>query len=1062
MEEGAPSNEPAPAGMPSERRMVTVLFADLVGFSTLAEHLDPEELRTLMTGTFAELTGEVEAREGTVEKFIGDAVMAIFGAPVAHEDDPLRAVEAALDMLGVVRRRSQGRPSPLSLRIGINSGLVVAGTVGDGTQTGVMGDAVNIAARLQQSASPGEIVVAEAVWRRVRDRFEGEPIGPLEVKGRAQPVPAFRLLAARPPAVRRQAPFVGRQEERALLDLLWSSAIKGNTHVISLVGEPGVGKSRLLSEVPVRAGALDIRITCGGERAFGPFLELIERVLGTVPEGVEDLRRLTTALGIEEETALLLAALLGLAGAPPAVQMADEQRKRQVFAGVWQFLLAAAGGRPAFIVLDDVHWADRSSLDLLGFLLERLGGVPLQMVLSYRPGFEHVERTTMRASHTGIRLEPMTGEESVALARGFLGVSELPGDLERLVAARAEGNPFFIEELLQALLELGSLAVVDGAAVLAKLEFEIPDTVQGTILARIDRLGARERKLLHHAAVIGRTFSTGLLEAVVGEEDTRAALEELARAQLLVAEGPDRWTFKHALIQEVTYQTLLIRQRRELHRKVAEALEAQAGDDPAFLEVLAEHYAQAEVPERARHYALAAGDLAAERMGFVEAMGRYETALRVWGEGDEEGRLTLLSKLGWTRLMGGDFGGARTALIEAEAGWRGAGESRKAGWALATLGRALWVSGDGPRAVESLTRAIDQLQPEGPSPELLRAYVWSATQFMLLGRVQESIDAATRGLEIESELGSPGDRSQLLNNLAACRGFMGDPRSLDQMREALDLAERAGDGEAIGRAYTNLSSTLAVFHRHGEAVEVCERGRQVMRTHGAPAYEWFTAANEAQSLAELGRYEDAEVLARESLAAHRAMGGAPGVVNGACTLGLVATRRGRFDEARSILDEAVRLSRGLGGTEFLSLTLRYEAELERARGNQAAARQALQEALGMIADSADRTHLCEMLNLVAALQPEERARELIASIRPHAVDLSWTAMVSEADAIVANDLNLFTRAAELYRSLELPYQEARCRLEAGDLERAGELIRRFGLAEGPLGMRQRELEAPGA
>src|SRR5205823_10208763 len=236
-----------------------------------------------------------------------------------------------------------------------------------------------------------------------------------------------------------------------------------------------------------------------------------------------------------------------------AVRMADEQRKQHVFAGFWKFLLAVSSGRPTFVAVEDVHWADESSRELLEFLLERLAGAPLMLVLSYRPGFEQVERAELRASHTAVRLEPLSPEESVQLARGFLGVTELPVDLERLVAARAEGNPFFIEELLQALLELGSLAIVEGHAVLARVDVEIPDTVQGTILARVDRLSPDERALLQRAAVIGRSFSTDLVEAVTGTDGAREALEGLARAQLVVAEGRDRWAFKHALLQEVIY-----------------------------------------------------------------------------------------------------------------------------------------------------------------------------------------------------------------------------------------------------------------------------------------------------------------------------------------------------------------------------------------------------------------------------------------------------------------------------------------------------------------------------
>jgi class 3 adenylate cyclase/tetratricopeptide (TPR) repeat protein len=1042
--------------MPSERRPVTVLFADMVGFSTLAEHMDPEELRTLMTDTFSDLTAEVEAREGVVEKFIGDAVMAIFGAPVAHEDDPDRAAEAALRMLEVVAKRSTGMPAPLRLRIGINSGLVVSGTVGDGTQAGVMGDAVNTAARLQQAADPGDVMVSASVWRRIRERYDAEHVGLLEVKGREQRVDAYRILGPRTAGARRLAPFVGRSEEFALMDLLWSSAVKGNTHVVSVVGEPGVGKSRLLSEFGPRSDALDLRVACSGERAFGPFLELIERILGGVPDDLDDLARRVGEIGVDQEVAPLLGALLGLAGAPPVIQMADEQRKRQVFAGVWQFLTAAPAGRPAFIVLDDVHWADRSSLDLLAFLLERLGGSPMMLVLAYRPGFEHVDQVAFRASHTAVRLEPLSADESVALARGFLGVADLPADLGRLVASRAEGNPFFVEELLQALLELGSLAVVDGTAVLAKVEMDVPDTVQGTILARMDRLGPRERSLLHHAAVIGRSFSTELLEAVIGDDGVSSALDELVRSQLLVAQGPDQWAFKHALIQEVTYDTLLLRQRRELHLKVAHALEAQAGEDPAFLELLAEHYSQAEATEEARRYALAAGDLASERMGFVEARSRYETAYRLWGEGDERGRLELLDKLGWTRLMAGDNRGAKTALLEAEAGWRRLGEAGRAGAALAILSRAQWISGEGDRARESIERAIQDLEPAGPSPELVRAYMNGSTTNMLLGRFDRSIPFARRGLEIAEQLGLDGPRSQLLNTLGVCLSSEGDPSGIDHLREALELAERSGEAEAIGRAYTNLPSMLSNYGQNRAAVELEERGREVLRRLGAMGIEQFIRANEASGLLELGRYEDAEAMARESMDDARAMGAVPGMVNAGITRADVAIRKGRFDDARRVMDELLPLARGLGGTEFLMQALAVEAELEWSRGNLAAAGQSLAEAVDIVLESSTVIHTLYVLALAAALKAE-RVAEVLERVRGRGHDAVFAGALAEAEGWLSSDRDRFAQAADLYASLELPYQEARAAIEAGQLDRAGAIINKFGLENGPLGARFHEL-----
>jgi adenylate cyclase len=1032
---------PAAAG---ERRIVTVLFADLVGFTTLAEHLDPEELRTLMTETLSELTEEVERRDGWVEKFIGDAIVAVFGAPIAHEDDPERAVETALAMQEVVQRRSERAPSPLSLRIGINSGLVVAGAVGDGTQTGVMGDAVNVAARLQQGAGVGEIVISASTSRRVRERFEVESAGALDVKGRAQPVDAYRLIGRGTSGSRQRVPFVGRHEELALLDLLWSSAAKGNTHVVSVVGDPGVGKSRLLEELRPTGDPLDIRIACGGERAFGPFVELIERILGgDRPGDAEELVARAAELGVEREHALLMGSFLGFGGAPPVVRMADEQRSQQIFNGFWQFLVGVCGRRPALIAFDDVHWADESSRDLLDFLLERVSAVPLMFVLCYRPGFERVERAELRASHTVVRLEALTPDESIQLARGFLKVVELPEDLERLVAERAEGNPFFIEELLQALQELGSIAVVDGRVVLAKVELEIPDTVQGTVLARVDRLDPRARAVLQHAAVLGRSFSADLLEAVAGDGEVTDALEALQRAQLLVMSAPGEWAFKHALIQEVTYDTLLLRQRRDLHRAAAVVLERRAGDDPALLEELAEHYALAGAPEQARHYAMAAGDLAAERSGYVEAVRRYETALRVWGEGDEVGRLELMLKLGRAAVPAGDLATARTVLIEVVDASLGRGENQRAGGALALLGRAQWQSGEGERAAESLGRAIALLSDE-PSPELVQAYSWGSATHMLNGRYREGRALAERGLALATELDLAGLRSHLLNTLGVCQLFVGELGGIGRIEEALRIALEVGEPDAIGRGYINLCDQFVRTGRFREAVEVAEEGRVATRRLGAPAFEWFIAGNEALALLRLGRYDEADELTRVMLEEQRPVLGVTGVVNAGMSRVELFVRRGLHAEARALADEIVGLARGVGGTEFLGQALVGEAELELVRGNAAAARQALREAVEMAAEE-DVGHLVQMLPLAARLLPDEDARELLERAREFPSIPVNDACRVEADAVLRNDRARFLDAAQLYREVEMPWEEGRCLAAGGDASAATAIYERLSV-----------------
>ncbi|HEV8564189.1 MAG TPA: adenylate/guanylate cyclase domain-containing protein [Actinomycetota bacterium] len=1042
--------------MGGERRRSTVLFADIVGFSTLAEHLDPEELRALITTTFRGLRTEIESREGMVEKFIGDAVMAVFGVPVAHEDDPQRAVEAALAMLEEIQRRSERMPSPLRLRIGINSGLVVSGSVGDGTQTGVMGDAVNVAARLQQAAEPDEVVVSASVWRRARDRFDATAVGLLEVKGRSEPVEAYRVTGSRPIAARRLGPFVGRAQEMALLELLWSSAAKGNTHVVSLLGEPGVGKSRLLAEFPVRESALDVRIQCSSERAFGPFLELLEKILGRRPLDLGDLRTRTAALGVSDEIVPLLAALLGLAEGPPPIGMADDYQKRQVMDGMWRFLQEAPHGRPALIVLEDVYSADRSSLELLGFLLERLGGVPVMLVLAYRPGFDQIERTPLRASHTWIHVEPLSTNESVQLARGFLGVEEVPADLDRLVTTRAEGNPFFIEELLQALVDLGSLTVVDGVALLAEATVEVPDTVEGTIVARVDRLGPTQRNLLQHAAVIGRRFSTDLVQAVLDREDVASHLNELARTQLIVAESPDQWSFKHALIQQVTYETMLQRHRRGLHRKVAEALETLSAKDHDLVELLAEHYARAEMKEKARQYAQAAGDAAGERMGFIEAKRYYQTAARLWGEGDEGERLALLMKLAWAALISGDPATARTSLIEAEAGWRAIGNMRQAGASLATLGRVYFWTGDAERASGVIRQAIEVLEEEEPSPELVRAIVWNSTLSILTGRTEEGTALTERGLELAQSMHLEAARSNLQTSLGMFEVMRGDATGVDRIQSSLVLAQELGDAEAIGRAYLNLALTMQELAQNVEGVEVCRRGRENLRDLGAPSFEWTIASFEAGMLVELGRFHEAEALCREIMGPQRAVTAGPALVFAGRYLATILIRLGRYEECRQLLDDVLPPARRTGGSLFLSPVLMNDGELEEARGNIAAARQAISESVRVALSGSAVAHWFRPLVPAARLRVPEWA-EILERVRDRATNPSLQAPLTEAIALIERDVSLFAEAGDLYASIGLPYQEARCRLEAGDVERGRDIIVRLGLHGGPLSHRLKEL-----
>jgi tetratricopeptide (TPR) repeat protein len=589
------------------------------------------------------------------------------------------------------------------------------------------------------------------------------------------------------------------------------------------------------------------------------------------------------------------------------------------------------------------------------------------------------------------------------------------------------------------------------------LDLDVPDTVQATIQARIDRLPPRERSLLEHASVVGRSFSTDLMQAIL-QPNLSASLEALERAQLLVSRGPDIWAFKHALIQEVVYEALLRPHRREMHRRVADALEASASDDPLMLEALAEHYASAEALDKARQYALAAGDSASLRMGVVEAGARYRTALRLWGTGDEEGRLNLLMKLGYAELLSADAAAARTVLIEAEAGWRALGHVRRAGAALALLGRAYFFMGEIDRANEALHRSVELLQPMGTSEDLVRAFVWTSVLNVVKGRADEGAPLARRGLEMAEELGMDSARSHLLVSLGVFETLSGDPSGLDRIKTALQMAEESDDAEAIGRAYVNLTKMLGELYRPRVAHEYCERGRKALHRLGAVSLEWPVAGIQAQMLVELGMMSEAKDLAREMLGPQRRQLVATAIVYAGLALGEALLREGRYLETREVLDELLPAARRVGGSMVLTPTLVLEAELEDLRGNGAAARQALAESIDVALGSSAVAHWFRPLLIAAQLMPTEDAMRIFDRVRLYADrDPSFEARLAEAEAVAGTgETGGFRRAAELYAGLELPYQEARCRLEAGDLDRASQLISKHKLDGGPLGARLAE------
>lgn len=704
-----------------ERKRVTVLFADLAGWSQLAAALDPEDLHAIQRAFFTAITPPIIAHGGCVEKYIGDAVLAVFGAPQTHEDDAERAVLAALAMQQAVAEvqvaggTSQDaiassahvqpatvQPATLQLRIGIHTGLVIS-QCDRASDVIVTGDPVNLAFRLQEAAPPGAIVVSEATQRLIAHAFALESIGSLALRGRGEATPAFRVLHSRTCAGKSRgvaglhAPLVGRQAELDTLSGALAQLAAGQGGVAAVMGEAGIGKSRLVAELrklaidncPLTTGNSRLRsvhwvegrcLSYGGGMAYHLWLDLLRGVTGATldqpPEAVAAaLRRWVDRVCPEDQDATYpyLARLMALPLDP-----AEEQRlaglaapvlQQRTFEAVERIVACALALRPLALVCEDLHWGDPSSLALLERLLPLTQRGPLLLIALFRPepGRDHPTwRLDQWAAQRqlALHLQPLSAGESEALLVHLLGQA-VPARLAWRILAQAEGNPFYVEEIIRALIACGALArdPATGRYSLANDvdEIAIPDSLQSVLAARFDRLHHEERRVLQLASVLGRIFLHRVLAAIAGEVDDLDGRLRSLEQQELIRPRPGQpeleYAFKHALTQEAAYNGLLRRQRQQFHRQAAEALEQlypQRQED--LLGLLAYHWEHSDQPQRAVDYLLRAGDR--ERLAYArpEANDYYQRSLALLqAQGDDEAAARVLLRLGLIHAEAFDY-----------------------------------------------------------------------------------------------------------------------------------------------------------------------------------------------------------------------------------------------------------------------------------------------------------------------------------------------------------------------------------------------------------------------
>jgi class 3 adenylate cyclase/RNA polymerase subunit RPABC4/transcription elongation factor Spt4 len=854
-----------------ERKLVTVLFCDLVGSTAIAERLDPEEYHDLLEEYLALAFADIYRFDGIVNQLAGDGLMALFGAPIAHEDAPERAVRAALAIRDALDRfNARGaRDLELAVRIGIHTGPVVVGTVGNDLKMDytAIGDTTNLASRLESLAQPGTILVSEATERLVRGRFDLRAVGPTTVKGKSEPVTAYEVLGSRelatPMAIAAEhglTPLVGRAPELAQLSACFRQLSGDLAQVLAIVGEAGSGKSRLLYEfkrslegTPVsffeaRCAALNQAVP------YAPWTAMLRQYFQIAPgESPAAMSEKVAGRVGEWEKRLddafpFLCAMLSLP-APGIERLSTDELKRKEFEAMGKLIKAESGRAPVLIIIEDLHWMDEPSREMLDRAVAHINRAPVMLILTHRPEYQPSWQPS--AAFTYLRLRRLLDDETREIVRAVVG-GPLPPELEQLVLAKAEGSPFFAEELTRALLEGGYLQRDNGHHRLTRPVEEVllPGTVQEVIAARLDRLGHAAKRVLQVAAVLGRQFGREQLEHLLQGDgiEVGGALDELERRGIIHRKNMfsgDEFRFGESLTQEVAYAGLLLKQRRQLHERIGLLLESTACEaSPERWTLLAHHFARSDNRQKAVEALVAAARHAERAPSYRSAARAYRDAWDLAVAETRPGALTPLHHLALEAAIGvgrmtviygtPDPGDVHHVLGRAAEIADALGEIRLRSEVLALKGllmirhRKLF-----KRGIALVEEALALAQRAGQAtPAMLRPLAWA---YFLDGRFAVALQLVERATE---EIARAG---HVLTDIGLGTRFMRDRIEAwcdDPVRaQEHALATFALATQASNRTVQcSIASTLAQLHfirgEYAEALQWAERGLEVAGTLG--------------------------------------------------------------------------------------------------------------------------------------------------------------------------------------------------------------------------------------
>ncbi|SUS05938.1 SAM domain (Sterile alpha motif) [uncultured Defluviicoccus sp.] len=1023
----------------AERRQLTVMFIDLVGSTALASRLDPEDMREIVRAYQRCVADSVARYVGFVAQYMGDGVLVYFGYPKAREDAAEQGVRAGLALVDAVARLQESEP--LKVRIGIATGQVVVGDLipsGEGQEHAVVGETPNLAARLQTLAEPDAVLIAQQTRQLVGDLFDYRDLGTVEMKGFPEPIHAYQVIGESSIESRFEAlhgatptPLVGRDEEVGLLQRYWQCAKSGEGRVVLLSGEPGIGKSRLtvaLQERIANEPLARLRYFCSPhhqDSAFHPTIAQLGRAAGFERDDTSE-KKLDKLMALLATTSLengaLLAELLSLPteGRFPPVQLTPHRKKEKTFEALFRHLEGLARQGPVLMLFEDVHWIDPSSRELLDLVIERVPSLPVLLLVTFRPEFQ--PPWTGLAHVANLVLHRLGRREGAALVQRVVGNGDLPSDVVTEIIERTDGVPLFVEELTKAVLEGGNArTVLSNAAALT-----VPATLHASLMARLDRLGSVAREVAQVGALLGREFSYELLAAVTRrkEAELNAALDQLVVAGLVFRQGaPPQATylFKHALVQDAAYGTLLRGKRQELHRRVADLLEEKWSEiAEAQPELLAHHFVQAGLVEQAIDYYTRAGQRALARSAMAEATAQLKKGLELLTslpDSASRQRRELELQIGLGRVLIGTRGFAAAEVGETYARARALCKQLSRPPQIVPVLYGQWVHHllKGPlRVARELAADMLQLGEDtsnaavtGVGHRLTGATCFQLGEFLASrAHLEEALaeyDPADRPFYMS--LFPQDARVALLFYLSYdlfCLGHLNQARLRSE--EAVDEARKLGHAFSLAQAL-NLSCTLDWPTRSSEELQArVDTLIAVSEEHGFPYFRARGTIWRGWALAESGQAAEGIAVLRAGVVEYQATGAVQYVP---FFLTLLADAEGKAQQLEGglgHLEEAERLVSETGDRWAEAELHRVRGELLRSNDDDTAAEHCFHDAIGIAQKQSAKLWELRAATSLARLWCDrgkrDAARNLLGPIYGWFTDGFDTSVLKEAEALL--------------------------------------------------------------